>query len=75
MKAQPKILKKVSEHQIYKSKRKCSQKNYVSYFKSGKEPKICIGATQGNLQVRPKILKTNQLIRTKNFQKKIYLVS
>jgi hypothetical protein len=36
---------------------KISQKNRVSYLKSGKEPKICMGATRRNLQARPKILK------------------
>jgi hypothetical protein len=34
------MLKKLSEHQINKSERKLSQKNYVSHLKSGKEPKI-----------------------------------
>jgi hypothetical protein len=38
--AQPKILKKLSKPQINSSERKFSQKNYVSYLKSVKEPKI-----------------------------------
>jgi hypothetical protein len=37
--------------------KKNSQKNCVSYLESGKEPKICMGATLQNLQTRPKILK------------------
>jgi hypothetical protein len=69
--ARPKILKKLSKQQIYQSNRIFSQKkNYVSYLKSGKEPKICMGAIRQNLQARPKILKKNigppyQLIITK----------
>jgi hypothetical protein len=62
--AQPKILKKLLEHQIYQSERKFSQKNYVSFLKSVKEPKILIGATRRNLQAQPKILK--KIIGTPN---------
>jgi hypothetical protein len=57
LQAQPKILKKSSKHRIYQPERKCSQKNYVSYLKSVKEPKIRIGATRQNLQAQPKMLK------------------
>jgi hypothetical protein len=57
LQAQPKILKKSSQHQIYQSERKFSQKNYVSYPKSVKEPKIRIGATRWDLQAQPKMLK------------------
>jgi hypothetical protein len=35
--AQPKIIKKLLEHQINQSERKFSQIKYVSYFKKGKE--------------------------------------
>jgi hypothetical protein len=74
---QPKILKKLSEHQIYQSEQKCSQKKYVQYLKSVKEPKICIGATRGNLQAQPKILKMtgtpNLPIKKKISQKKVCL--
>jgi hypothetical protein len=56
LQAQPKNIKKLSEHQIYQSGRKFFQKNYVSYLKSVKEPKICMGATRRNLQAQPKIL-------------------
>jgi hypothetical protein len=55
LQAQPKILKKSSKHQIYQSERKCYQKNYVSYLKSVKEPKIRIGDTRRNLQAQPKM--------------------
>jgi uncharacterized Zn finger protein (UPF0148 family) len=44
LQAQPKILKKSSEHQIYQSKRNFSQKKYVEYLKSVMEPKIRMGA-------------------------------
>jgi hypothetical protein len=57
LQAQPKILKKLQEHQIYQSEQKFSQKKYVSYLNSLKEPKIRIGATRRNSQAQPKILK------------------
>jgi hypothetical protein len=74
MQARLKIFKKLSEHQIYQSKRKFSKKNYIFYLKSGKEPKI---RTRRTLQAQPKFLKKiigtpNQLIRTKVFRKKSY---
>jgi hypothetical protein len=53
LQAQPEILKKLPEHQIYQSKRKCSQKKYVKFFKSVKEPKIRMGATRRNLPREP----------------------
>jgi hypothetical protein len=76
---QPKILIKTSKHQINQSKRKFSQKNYVSYLKSVKEPKIRMGATRRNLQAQPKILKKrpeNQIYQSKRkfSQKKVCLV-
>jgi hypothetical protein len=79
LQAQPKILKKSSNHQNYQSERKFSQKNYVSYLKSVKEPKIRIGATRRNLQAQPKMLEkivgtSNQPIRTKNFLRKLCFV-
>jgi diphthamide synthase subunit DPH2 len=37
--------------------RKFTRKNYVKYFKSENELKICVVATRRILQVRPKILK------------------
>jgi hypothetical protein len=40
LQAQPKILKKESEHQIYQSKRKFTQKKYVQFLKSVQEPKV-----------------------------------
>jgi hypothetical protein len=80
LQAQPKILKKTIRHQIYQSGRKFSQKNYVSYLKSVKEPKIRKGATRQNLQAQPRILKkisgtSNQPIRTKIFTKKLLLAT
>jgi hypothetical protein len=53
--AQPKMLKKISEHQINQSERKLSQINYNSYLKSVKEPKckIRICATRRNLPREP----------------------
>jgi hypothetical protein len=57
LQTRPKILEKLSEHQINQSERKCSQKNYVSYIKSVKEPKFRIGATQRNLQAQLKKFK------------------
>jgi hypothetical protein len=67
LQAQPKILKKSSKHQINQSEQTFSQENYVSYFKSVKEPKIrmvdeiCrlnirIGATRRILQAQLKIV-------------------
>jgi hypothetical protein len=52
LQAQPKILKKIIEHQINQSERKFSQKNYVSYLKSVKEPKIRMRATRRNLPLK-----------------------
>jgi hypothetical protein len=57
LQAQPKILKKSTKHQIYQSEQIISQKNYVSYLKIIKEPKIRIGATRQNLQTQTKIKK------------------
>jgi hypothetical protein len=48
LQAQPKILKKLSEHQIYQSGRKFFQK-------SVKESKTRKRATRRNLQAQPKI--------------------
>jgi hypothetical protein len=55
------------------------KKNYVSYLKSVKQPKIRIGTTRRKLQALPKILKKiigtpNLPIRTKFFPKKVCLV-
>jgi hypothetical protein len=56
------------------------KKNYVSYLKSVKEPKIRIGATRRNLQAQPKILKKNIgitpniPIKKKIFPEKVCLV-
>jgi hypothetical protein len=52
-----KILKKISEHQIYQSGRKFFHKKDAKYLKKEKEPNIRMGATQRNLQTQPKILK------------------
>jgi hypothetical protein len=57
LQAQPKILKKLSKHQIYQSGRKFLEKKYVKYLKSVMEPKIRIGANRRNLQAQPKIFK------------------
>jgi hypothetical protein len=46
LRAQPKILKKLSEHQINESERKFSQEKYVYYLKSVSQ--ILIGATRRN---------------------------
>jgi hypothetical protein len=53
LQAQPKILKKLPEHQIYQSKRKFSQKKDVEFLKSVKEAKIRMGATRRNLPREP----------------------
>jgi hypothetical protein len=71
LQARSKILKKSSNHQIYQSEQKFSQKNYVLYLKSVKEPKIRMGATRRNLQAQPN---PNQPIRTNIFQKKLCFV-
>jgi hypothetical protein len=57
LQAQPKLLKKISEHQIDKSEQKISSENYFSYLKSAKEPKMRMRATRRSLQAQPKILK------------------
>jgi hypothetical protein len=71
LQAGPKILKKLSEHQINQI---FAKKKYVKYLKSVKEPKIRMGATRRNLQDRPKILKKYRNIKStnqnKNFPKK-----
>jgi hypothetical protein len=53
LQVQPKILKKLSEHQINQS----VSKKVCLVLKGAKEPNICMGATRRNLQARPKILK------------------
>jgi hypothetical protein len=75
LQAEPKILTKLLEQQIYQSKQKILKNNCVSYLKSEKEPKIRIGATRQNLQAQPKMLTkmvgtSNQPIRTKIVPKK-----
>jgi hypothetical protein len=58
LQAQPKILKK--NYQNTKSTNQNEnfpKKNYVSYLKSVKEPKLRVGATRRNLQVQTKMLK------------------
>jgi hypothetical protein len=76
--AQPKILKKLSEHQYTKQNENFPKKNYVSYFKSVKEPQIRMGGTRRNLQAQPKILNndrnTKSTNQNKNFPKKVCLV-
>jgi hypothetical protein len=54
LQAQPKTLKKLPKDQIYQSKRKFSQKKYVKYLLSEKEPKIRMGATRLNSPREPK---------------------
>jgi hypothetical protein len=48
--------KKILKHQIKQSKREFSQKNFVSYLISGKEPKICMlhGLHDGICRLDPK---------------------
>jgi hypothetical protein len=48
---------KILEHQINQSEQKFSQKKYVWYLKSVKEPNIHMEATRRNLRARLKILK------------------
>jgi hypothetical protein len=66
LETQPKILKKLSEHQIYQSKRLFPQKNYVSNFKSVKEPKMRMGASRRNLQAQPKSYKNDRNTKSTN---------
>jgi hypothetical protein len=61
------------------SQKKIYQKNYVSYIKNVKKPKICMEATRRNLQAQPKILKkydqnTKSTNQKENFTKKVCLV-
>jgi hypothetical protein len=49
-----------------------SQKNGVSYLKSGKEPKSCMRATQQNLLARPKILKRISEHQINQSERKIF---
>jgi hypothetical protein len=72
LQAKPIILKKSSEHQIYQSEQKFSQKNYVSYPKSVKDPKNRMGATRQN--PKKNYQTPNLPIRTKIFPKKVCLV-
>jgi hypothetical protein len=46
------------------------KKNFVSYLKSAKEPKICMRATRRNSQAQPKILKKYRNIKSTNQNKK-----
>jgi hypothetical protein len=59
--AQPKILKKLSEHQINQSEQEFIKKKYSDYVKSVKESQVCMGATRRNFQAQYKILKTARL--------------
>jgi hypothetical protein len=49
LQVQPKIVNKLPEHQIYKSKRKFYQKKFVYDLLSEKDPKISMGSTRRNL--------------------------
>jgi hypothetical protein len=73
----PKSKKNHRSTKINQSERKFSQKNYVSYLKSVKEPKIRIGATRRNLQAQPKILQKlseHQIYQSKRkFNQKKYV--
>jgi hypothetical protein len=75
--ARPKILKKILKYQINQSELIFSQKKYISYLKSLKEPKIRMGAPDGDCRLNPKSEKnrrnnksTNQ---NENFPKKTML--
>jgi hypothetical protein len=79
LQTQPKILKKLSEHQIYQSKRKFSLKKlcFVTYKCKGANnlyegyPTEFAGSTQNP----KKMIETPNIpIRTKNFAKKLSLV-
>jgi hypothetical protein len=79
LQAQPKILKKIRNTKSTNQNKNFPKKNYVSYLKSVKQPKIRMGATRRNLQAQPKMLKkivgtSKQPIRTKIFPKKVCLV-
>jgi hypothetical protein len=71
LQAQPKILKKKSKHQTYQSEQKFTQKNYVSYLKSVKEPKIHLGATRRNSQAQPIMLKKSSEHQINQSEQKI----
>jgi hypothetical protein len=76
------MLKKLSEHQIYQSEQKNSQKKLflvTEKCKGAKHSDVRMIATQRNLQAQPKMLKiivetSNQPIRTKIFSKKLCFV-
>jgi hypothetical protein len=71
LQAEPKILKKLLELQIYQSERKISQKkNCSSYLRSEKEPKICMKATQQICRLDPKSLKNYRNIKSTNQNEK-----
>jgi hypothetical protein len=53
LQVQPKILKKLSKHEIYQSEQKFSQKKVNLNLKSVKEPKICMEASRRNLPREP----------------------
>jgi hypothetical protein len=77
LQVQPKILKKLLEHQINQSKRKNFQKKYVWYLKSVKEPNIRMEATRRNLRARLKIvnkLPEHQIYKSKRkfYQKNLF---
>jgi hypothetical protein len=53
----PKSKKKYQNTKSTNQNKKFPKKNYVSYLKSVKAPKICMRATRRNLQTQPKTLK------------------
>jgi hypothetical protein len=57
LQAQPKILKKYRNTKYTNQNENFLKKNYFSYLKGVKEPKIRMEATRRNLQAQPKILK------------------
>jgi hypothetical protein len=76
LKAQPKILKKITGTPNIPNEN-VPKKNYVSYHKSVKETKICMGATRRNLQAPSKSSKSHRNTKStnqnENFPKKKYV--
>jgi hypothetical protein len=79
LKARPKILEKISEHQINQSARKFSQKKVCLVPQKGRGAKNSYGGYRtefvGSTKNFKKIIRiSNQLISTDIFSKKVFLV-
>jgi hypothetical protein len=57
LQARPRTSDIRTSNQHIRKKKNFPKKDCLEYLEKEKEPKICMGATQRNLQAQPKILK------------------